>query len=49
MANTKANCRTFGKGRSTIAEAFDSYEKEGVAGLLEDRLKKGKERLEKEE
>ncbi len=28
------------------SEAFDSYEKEDVAGLLEDRLKKGKERLE---
>ena len=27
------------------SEAFDSYEKEDVAGLLEDRLKKGKERL----
>lgn len=28
------------------SEAFDSYEKDDVAGLLEDRLKKGKERLE---
>jgi len=28
------------------SEAFDSYEKEDVAGLLEDRLKKGSERLE---
>ena len=27
------------------SEAFDAYEKEDVAGLLEDRLKKGKERL----
>jgi len=28
------------------SEAFDDYDKEDVAGLLEDRLKKGKERLE---
>ncbi len=28
------------------SEAFDDYEKEDVAGLLKDRLKKGKERLE---
>ncbi|MCD4743830.1 MAG: type I restriction endonuclease subunit R [Desulfobacteraceae bacterium] len=28
------------------SEVFDSYEQEDVAGLLEDRLKKGKERLE---
>ena len=28
------------------SEAFDNYDKEDVAGLLEDRLKKGKERLE---
>ncbi len=28
------------------SEAFDSYDKEDVAGLLQDRLKKGKERLE---
>ena len=28
------------------SEAFDSYEKEDVAGLLQDRLKKGRERLE---
>src|SRR5690554_3964793 len=27
------------------SEAFDAYEKEDVAGLLQDRLKKGKERL----
>jgi type I restriction enzyme R subunit len=28
------------------SEAFDNYDKEDVAGLLQDRLKKGKERLE---
>jgi type I restriction enzyme R subunit len=28
------------------SEAFDAYEKEDVAGLLQDRLEKGKERLE---